>query len=459
MCAAGCKIRHGTLLAALQEEMGEKAKQHRVNQLHIKDLYQRLETLEAAVVAAAAHTAQQTPPPPEPAPLPEPELVCKLMLCMVYEQPQCTAVEIAEAAARLAAQEAAQQAAAQQRRQAAATRLQAAARGFLARRRLAVQHAAATTIQAAARGFLVRQALATIWEADEAAEEAAQSAAAAANLSSAQRLALRQREAELHYQRRAAAAKAKPQRRLLARPGSTARGANTAVEAAARRRGLLPTSGESGHGAGTAAVRWASALAILGSGSSSSPSRRLSSLAGLGSCSLRQGPSDLLMGAGTGGPSRAEAGVRQGHAVDRASWTGSAAASGKAARTTTSGTEGGGAGSPSGRFIRHGGRVSMARVPPLDLAHQEGPRQRAGQQAAQAGGQRQAGKQHGEGQQPPPSETQSEDGAQQEDNEGGSPRWQLERSGAPAEALAPASGGQPHRRRESLGFGSSKPRA
>lgn len=439
--------------------MAEKAKQHRFNQLHIKDLYQRLESLEAAVVAAAAHTAQ-APSPPEPAPPPEAELVCKLMLCMVYEQPQ--PAEIAEAAARLAAQEAAQQAAEQQRRQAAATRLQAAARGFLVRRRLAAQHAAATTIQAATRGFLVRQALATIWEADEAAEEAA--SAAAVNLPPAQRLALRQREAELHYQRRAAAAKTKPQKRLPARPGSTARGANTAVEAAARRRGLLPTSGESGHGAGAAAVRRASALAILGSGgsssgSSSSPSRRLSSLAGLGNRSLGQGPSSLLMGAGTGGPSRAEAGVRQGHVVDRASWTGSAAASGKAARTTTSGAEVGGAGSPSGRSVRHGGRVSVVRVPPLDLAQQEGPRQRAGQQVAQAGGQRQAGKQYGEGQRPPPSETQSEEGAQQEGNEGGSPRWQLERSGAPADALAPASGGQPHRRRESLGFGSSKPRA
>ncbi len=425
--------------------MAEKAKQHRFSQMHIKDLYQRLEPLEAAV-AAAARAAQQAPPPPDPAPPPEPQVVCKLMLCYVYEQPQPTAAEIAEAAARLAAQEAERRAAEQRRMQAAATRLQAAARGFLARRRLAAQHAAATTIQAAARGFLVRQALATIWEAaEEAAEESTQSAAAVAGMSPAQRLVQRQREAELHYQRRAAAGKAKPQKRLPARPGSTARGANTAVEAAARRRGLVPAGGEDGHGAGSAAMRRASAVVLRTSSDeaarSSSPSRRLSSLAGLGSRSLGQGPSGLLAGAGNaGGPSRADASGltaskadASGHTASRASWTGSAPST--AAHATAS--EGG----PSGSPLRHqGSRLSMARVPRLDLAQQDVQRQRARQQPPQAGDQRQADRQQQEDRQRQPrSQAHTEDGAGQE--------------------CSRPPGGDLSRRRESLGFGSSKPRA
>ncbi|PRW60029.1 TY4B-J: Transposon Ty4-J Gag-Pol poly [Chlorella sorokiniana] len=441
-------------MKAMQEEMAEKSKQHRFNQLHIKDLYQRLEPLEAAV-AAAAQAAQQAPPP-VPAPPPEPQVVCQLMLCMVYQQPQPSAAEVAEAAARLAMQEAERRAAEQRRQHAAATRLQAAARGYLARRRLAAQHAAATTIQAAARGFLVRQALATIWEAaDEEAEEAAQSAAAAANLSPAQRLAQRQREAELHYQRRAAAGKAKPQKRLPARPGSTARGANTAVEAAARRRGLLPAGGEVEHGSGAAAARRASALALLGgsgqassgSGSGSSSSfRRLSSLAGLGSRTLGQGPDGFLPGAGTGGPGRTDAFAPQGHVASRASWTG------KAARATTSSAEGRTGGTPSGSPVR-GGRQSMARVPRLDLAQQDVQKRLPAQQQPA-----QDGRQQGDRQRQQRSQVHSEEGGQQEHIPSGSPSWQLERPGPPAEPLVPGSGGQRSRRRESLGFGSTKPR-
>lgn len=231
--------------------MAEKEKQARFNKLHINQLYRRLEPLEAAVAAAAA-AAQEPPPPPPPEqqapPQPEPEE--RVMLCLVHLQP--SAAEVEAGAARLVAQQEAQRAAERRRQAAAAVSIQAAARGFLARRRLAVQHAAATTIQAAARGYLVRRSLATVWEDEGEQEPRGQPAPAEPELPASERLLLRQRAAERQYRERAAAAKSKPQKRLpSAAPGS--RGANTAPEAAARKRSMMASATPDAAG-GRAAV-------------------------------------------------------------------------------------------------------------------------------------------------------------------------------------------------------------
>lgn len=219
------------VLPPVQDQAAEKEKQDRFQRLQINQLYRRLAPLEAAVAVAAAVPPPPPPPPPEPAPPPEPEVQVRLMLVHVYAQPQPTAAEIAEATARLAAAEAAQVAAAlQQRQAAAAVCLQAAARGFLARRRLARQHAAATEIQAVARGMLVRRALADRLPRSMASKGVSAGSEVCADLPSG----WRRQAAEQQYLQRAAAAKAKPQKRLPARPGT--HGANTAVEAAARMR-------------------------------------------------------------------------------------------------------------------------------------------------------------------------------------------------------------------------------
>lgn len=195
--------------------MAEKQKVSRFNQLHINELYRRLEPLEAALQGAA------TPAPPPPAQMAAEERV-QLMLCMVYAQPQPTAAEIAEAAARLAAEEAARTAAELlQQQEPAALRIQAAVRGFLARRQLARQRAAATAIQAAARGMFVRRAV-------------------GAQL--AERVALQRQAAEQQYRDRLAARGHGGRRSSLA----LARGANTAPEAAARNRSILVTDGQAG---------------------------------------------------------------------------------------------------------------------------------------------------------------------------------------------------------------------
>lgn len=444
---------------ALQEDMAEKAKQHRFSQLHINQLYKRLEPLEAAVAAAAAAAAQPLPPPPQAAPPREPEVVCRLMLCMVYEQPQPSAAEIAEAAARLAAEEAARQAAERQRVQAAAaTRLQAAARGFLARRRLAAQHTAATTIQAGARGFLVRQALATIWEQEELQQAGAVHAAAAAeHLSPAQRLAQRRRGAELQYQQRTAAAKVNSQKRLQpARPGARApsRGANTAVEAAARRRGLLsPSTVGDSDGGSSGAERRGSALLLAGgggkSGAGNSPTRRPSSLGGLASGSPILRPSGLLGAGAAAAASRG--GQLPGQMAGTSGWAGSSAAAasmdGAAGKVSSGGdprcsATGGTGGSPA---RRPGNRLSVSAVPRLHL----------GQHGVQMQGTNEVQAEQADGQ------AQQEPGGEERQSEAGNPTWQPAGQLVAPEhlVLAPGPGGQPRKqRRESLGFGSSKPR-
>ena len=252
--------------------MTEKGKQGRFNQLHINQLYRRLEPLEAAVAAAAA-----APPPPVPEPVPaaplpaaeEAEERVQLMLCVVYQQP--SAAEIAAAAAQLAAEEAAEQQAALLLRQLpAACAIQAAVRGFLARRQLAARQQAAVTIQAQVRGMLVRRALASILE-----QRRAEAGRGEAGMTPGERLAQRRQAAERQYRERAAAAKTRPQKRLPARPSiaSTARPGNTAPEAAARQRSLLSAVAEGaspaspavpGTGSGAAARRASTRLGLGG---------------------------------------------------------------------------------------------------------------------------------------------------------------------------------------------------
>jgi hypothetical protein len=110
--------------------------------------------------------AVAAPPPPPPAAPPPPLLLpderVRVMLCLVHAQPQPGAAEVAEAA-QLARQELERQVAALWRqRVAAAVTIQAAVRGFQARRRLAARRVAAACIQAAYRNMLARRQAAVL---------------------------------------------------------------------------------------------------------------------------------------------------------------------------------------------------------------------------------------------------------------------------------------------------------
>ncbi|KAL4458657.1 hypothetical protein ABPG75_013522 [Micractinium tetrahymenae] len=252
------ELRHR--LQLLQEEMAEKQKQSRFNQLHINQLYRRLEPLEAAVAAAAS----AAPPAAPPAPLPEPEERVQLMLCTVYAQPQPTAAEIAEATARLAAEEAARAAAELRRvQEPAAVRIQAAYRGHRTRLGIAALHQKATVIQAGVRGWLARREVAPVW-----AARLAEAGAANASLTPAQQLALRRQAAEQQYRERQAG-RGRPGRRSSA---AAACGANTAVEALARHRGLGSASSQSEGSKGSRAGSRAGSTAGPQKGSISSGS-------------------------------------------------------------------------------------------------------------------------------------------------------------------------------------------
>jgi hypothetical protein len=192
----------------------------------------------------------------------------RLMLCVVYQQP--SAAEIAAAAAKLAAEEAAaQQAALRLRQLPAACAIQAAFRGWRARRQLAARRLSAITIQAHVRGMLARRALAPVLE-----QRRAEAGQGEVSMTPAERLAQRRLAAERQYRERAAAAKAKPQRRLPARPNiaATTRPGNTAPEAAARQRSLLSAAAEGPSlaspampgTAGSATLRQASTRLSLG---------------------------------------------------------------------------------------------------------------------------------------------------------------------------------------------------
>lgn len=84
----------------MQGDLAEKQKELRFSQLHLNTLVKRQHELEAALAAAAQPAVAPPPPPP-----PLQEERARLMLCMVYAQPQPTAAEIAEAAAKLVAAE------------------------------------------------------------------------------------------------------------------------------------------------------------------------------------------------------------------------------------------------------------------------------------------------------------------------------------------------------------------
>eukprot|EP00887_Chlorella_sp_A99_P006583 scaffold3.g6583.t1 len=215
-------------VAALQAAVNDKEREARLALLHVRTLYQRLEPLEAAVAGLAPRAAPPSPPPPDPQRV-------HVMLCLVREEVGPSPAVVAEEAARLAQELAreivARQEEEEQRRHSAATAIQAAARGFAARRRLARLRRAAAVIQACARGMLARHRLRGQGDQGQQQQPAA--------LSSAERMVKRRKVAEaLHAQRTALAkqqhnrAKARPRQPSMST--QQPRGGNTSPEAALR---------------------------------------------------------------------------------------------------------------------------------------------------------------------------------------------------------------------------------
>ena len=235
--AAAVRQREGLQreVARLQQLCQDKDKQARLNMVHVKSLYQRMEVLEAVVGPQATEVAAPKPPQPRPAAAEAAEPEVRLMLCILREEVVPTAAQLEEAAARLVVAEAARQEQANQHKHATACAIQAAARGWLARRRLARQRRAIVLLQAHVRGMLARRRAAALQR-----PGGGQSASPdLRELSAADRLLERRKKSEaIHAQRALLAKQHQSKRKALPPRASVAqqvqRPANTASDVAAR---------------------------------------------------------------------------------------------------------------------------------------------------------------------------------------------------------------------------------
>ena len=246
----------------------------------------------AAAAGAAPPAATALPAPPPLPRQPQTEEQVHVMLCLVHATLQPSAEERAQAVAEAAVAAAAAEAALAAQRSSAACLIQAAARGWWARRRLRVQHLAACLIQAHARGMLARRAA--------AAARLRQQRRSDSELGPAERLALRQQVAERLYMERAARSQSKGGGRQRSAVTGNARQANTAPEAAARKRSLA---------AGTIGSAAAAVAVVRGRGAGHRLSVAGSTPHGGGGSGLSGSTSGAAGGRGSqGGPRTAAAG-------------------------------------------------------------------------------------------------------------------------------------------------------